>query len=286
MDWKNVSSEGKGNCVRIPNFESVRFVWLIEAVGQHLQLDQSTFLDICKSVLSDLCEHPTILNPLKYLQDICVISKSPSLQLIPMLRETVNRVFARVLRTQYDFLHRYIFGGYVHGRWDGEMAIGLSDAVAAWTLYLKTIRERTVEIPNLPQLIVTSLINDSLAFFQIYYGGIQPSRERATDLRRDIFVILTVSEEAFPGKFSGDTIRKAWFLLAIAAVSGASDDDLREVKPIQGMSEKVFLGLEHSDTEFVDYKLALGQVMAQFTDEVNSFPAVFASVRQNFESHT
>jgi hypothetical protein len=266
----------------LAHFDSERFVWLIEAIGEHLQLAHETFMEICRSVLVDLCERPTIPHPLEFLYDICVISKSPSLQALPILHETVNRVYSRVVKAQHDFLHRFIFGCCVNDAWTGEKDVGVSDPVKIWQLYIVTVSERAKTMVGVPQSLIGALIMDSLEFFRAFYGELKPSRARGKDLRRDIFVIVSVAEEIYPGQLPGDGLQKAWFLLAIAAATGASDSQIRDMRPEKVASANVFLGLEHTDSEFLDYAASLAKLSGQFSGEEDGLRSMFTSVRQRF----
>jgi hypothetical protein len=170
--------------LRVRDFDAHRFVWLVEVIGEHLQLAQPAFLEICRDVLVEYADVPTIAHPIAYLQDICVISTSPALQLLPILNDVVTRVFARALSAQLEFLHRYIFGCFVQNRWDDEATGRVSDAVVAWRLYIQTVVRRVSEMPELPATVTGALIDESLSFFQTYYGAMRPSRARAAGSRR------------------------------------------------------------------------------------------------------
>lgn len=267
----------------LPDFDAHRFVWLVEAIKNNLHLSTATFRGICESVLKEFANKDFEQQALSMLHKMCIISTSPFLQEIPTLKTSIDNVFKRVIKEQHKFTHRYIFGCFVSIMWDGEEEPELSEPLQAWKLYLENLDQRIKEKPELPNLLMMDLIIDSLTYFIGYYGEVQPSKARAVNLRRDIFEIVDLCIQYHPGKMSEETLSKVWYLLYIVAVSGASDAELEHVEHLDCKEcSDPYLGLEHTDRSFADYKLALGRLSKKFEAEFQAFPSMVEFIRVNY----
>ncbi|OHT02800.1 hypothetical protein TRFO_29926 [Tritrichomonas foetus] len=266
----------------IPDFDAHRFVWLVEAIHDNLHVSSATLRTICENVLKEYAGKDFGSQALSRLHKMCIISTSPFLQQLSMLQTSINTVFKRVIEEQHKFVNKYIFGCYVNSLWDENIEKGVSEPLTAWSLFVKNLAFRIKEKPELPNMLLIDLIDDSLTYFTGYYGEVQPSKERSIDLRRDIFVIAQVIKDFYPGKIIEDTLRKCWFLLYIAAVAGADEELLKNVKHMNSQTDEPFLGLEHDDKDFADYKLALGRLSMKFESEFEAFEAMCDFIRKGY----
>lgn len=269
----------------LPNFKGHRFVWLVESIHDHLHLSEKTFGSICKDVLEIITDDKNCSGtPIHRLYRMCVISTSPLLHNLSVIKSAINKVFASVIRDQHLFVRKYIFGSFINCVWTGDSDGRLSDPIAAWQIYLESLNRKIKDKPEIPDLLILDLINDSLQHFVGYYSEVQPSKSRSENLRRDIFAIVTSCSEFYPKKMGSDTLQKIWFLLAIAAVSGATDEQVNEFKQLDCKEgDKPFLGLGHTDAEFEDYMLALGRLLKKFEGESGSIRFMIDFVRKNYK---
>lgn len=271
--------------ISIPDFDPNKFVWLIEVMNQNLHMPSESIKKICETVLKEFSEqNSTETSSLTRLQQICTISTSPLLQKIPLLKETLNKVFETTVLDQRKFVHRYIFGSFVNYVWEGEAQPNLSDPLVEWKLFIINLSARLEDRPELPKLLLSDIIANSLPYFVGYYGEVQPSIERSVNLRMDIFEIVNVCVKYHPGAISTETLKLIWYLLYIAAVSGAKDEDLNisnyEDPP---QDNQPFLGLKHSDHEFDNYRKALAVLGKKFEQENDVIPDMVKFIRTNYQ---
>jgi hypothetical protein len=75
-----------------------------------------------------------------------------------------------------------------------------------------------------------------------------------------------------------------WFLLFVVAISGAEEADLRDIVPAQCEEEQeLFLGLEHTNRELLDYRTALCRLRPKFEAEfAEGFSSMVSFLRQNY----
>jgi hypothetical protein len=269
----------------IPKFDGKRFVWLLEAVGQHLMIPPRSFRRVCEAVLGSFCERDAMDDPLSYLCRMCQISTSPSLQSFPgVLQETVSRVFGRVVAEQHELMRRYLFGCYVTCSWDGASPPELSIPLRGWRLYVQNLVRKTQRMAELPRTLFIDVITNSLNFFVGYYGEVQAKREKAASLRRDIFEGVAVCVTYWPGPVDPEALESIWFLLSICAISGAPDELVAgEIDAVDcPENDQPYLGLAHNETDFEDYHLALSRLVMKFENERDTVPTMIKFLRQNY----
>lgn len=291
------------NFPQIPDFDAHQFVWLIESIQDHMHIPQSVLKPICESVVTDYVKQPIKDDAFSRLYKMCIISTSPFLQQISMLQNSINLVFKNVLKEQRKFVHKYIFGSYVHIIWDNgdlkdqktkkkvevdddeiEDFTRPSDPLYEWKLYITNLARRVKSKSELPVMLIIDCVNDSLDFFTAYYSEVQPLKNNSAKLRIDIFELVTTIKEVYPGDIPEDKLKNMWFLLYIAAVSGAPKELLDDVKHMNSpKGNDPFLGLEHTSSEFKDYKVALGRLSMKFEIEFESFPIMVKFIRKKYE---
>ena len=270
--------------INLPEFNAHKFVWLVEAIDKNLHIPHETFKKVCETVLKDYAEKDFGDQSLSRLHKMCIISTSPFLQKLSILQSVINTVFKKVIEEQKRFVNKYIFGCYVNSLWDkDDGVVRLSDALIAWELYVRNLSFRIKEKPELPHQLLIDLIDESLSYFIGYYGEVQPTKQKSVNLRMDIFLIARICAEFYPGKVPEESIRKIWFLLYIAAVSGASDQELNNIQHLKSENNDVFLGLKHTDKEFSDYQMALGRLSTKFENESEAFEPMRKFVRKNYD---
>ncbi|OHS96399.1 hypothetical protein TRFO_37471 [Tritrichomonas foetus] len=274
----------------LPNFDARRFVWLVEVIRQNLHIPDEELQKICQSVLSQFSEkqkqeeNESIDNSLALLHKMCIISTSPFLHKEKILQDVINSTFKTVLQAQHEFTQNYIFSCFVNCVWNLEQATGrLSDPVIVWKLYLENTFSKIHKKKELPALLLVDLVDNSLSNFIGYYGEIQPSKERAKDMRRDIFTIVDLAQKFNQAQLGPDQLKKIRYLLNIAAVSGAQNDQLKNVEAEDYKNRNdPFLGLRHTECEFDDYPLALARLNKDFETEKDVFPSMVEFIRKNY----
>ena len=275
-----------------PDFDAKRFVWLIEAINDNLHMSDNDLKSICESVLKEFANSSdSEENALLKLRKISVISTSPFLQTIPVLKELINKSFRNAVMSQRKFIHRYIFGSYVNFVWTGEAHPNISDPLIEWKLYISNLADRINENNELPSVLLADIIGNSLSYFIGYYGEVQPSKERSVNLRMDIFAIVETCIKYYPNddskssqvNFTPEILKQIWYLLYIVAFSGAKDEELQDVKYEQAKEDNTpFLGLKHNDTDFENYREAIGILGKKFEAENEIFPQMIEFIRQNY----
>ena len=199
------------------------------------------------------------------------------------MKQSITNLTSKVLEDQELFLRKYIFCSFACCDWESIEETRNTDAFKCWKLYILNIAIKLQEKPEYPMEILSDLIDDSLCLFVSYYGDLQPTKHKSATMRMDIFAIVETAAQYYPGEIPDDTLKRMWYLLYIAAVSGAGDMDLQHCKPVENdISEAPFLGLDRTDCEFIDYKSALERLSKKFESEFNNFPRMVRFIRKNY----
>ncbi|KAK8881690.1 hypothetical protein M9Y10_039615 [Tritrichomonas musculus] len=278
--------------ISFPEFDAHRFVWLVEAINDNLHMKEKDLRSICENVLNDFSKQmDSDESSLTKLQKMCVLSTSPFLQTMPAMNDLVTKTFQNTALSKRKFVHRYIFGSYVHFVWLGEALPRVSDPLVEWRLYISNLAGRINESHELPALLLADVINDSLSYFIGYYGEVQPSKERSVNLRMDIFTIVDTCAQYYPNdgskaSFTQETLKQIWYLLYIVAFSGAKDEELENVKYDKPSEDNTpYLGLKHNNTDFENYREAIGILGKKFESENEIFPQMIEFIRQNYNNN-
>lgn len=272
--------------IELQDFDAHRFVWLVEAIHKHLHLSSTSLRLICEKVVDDYVNQDEEKQTIGRLLKVCIISTSPFLHQLPLIKESINNLFLAVIDEQRTFLRKYIFGCFYSIDWNSRhpCKAEFSMPFKCWRLYLMNLASRIQHNPDLPNLLLKDFLDDSLVLFDGYYGDVQPSRERAILLRVDLLGIVELISLHYPVEFSNDTLRRMWYLLYIVAVCGARNDEIAAVKPCEcEESQHPFLGLEKSGCDFIDYKLALGRLCKIFENESESLPSMVKFIRAKYD---
>lgn len=268
---------------KLPDFDAYRFVWLVEAVHNHLHLANSVLKQICEHVLQDYTLRESTQPPRVRLHKMCVISTSRFLQQLKLVRESINSIFREVIEEQRLFVRKYIFSCFACIDWSAPYENSISEPLNCWRLMLVNITATLREKHELPISLLIDFIDDSLVLFEGYYGSVQATRAKSSDLRQDIFTIVELVTQFYPAEMENTTLKRLWFLLLIAAVSGARDEMLVGVTGIDSEDPtSPFLGLERDATDFIDYKLALQVLTKKFENESEAFEGMVTFVRAKY----
>lgn len=306
------------NFITIPDFDSKRLVWLIEVIHEHTHIDEKKLNDICNKLVNKIVkDNGTEKNTLNKLYKLCVLSSSPFLHSMKEIPTAIDDVFQKVLKDQRQFLRQYVICNFVSCDWLNKGPVALSDVFKCWKLYMINLTCRLQEKPELTSLLLEDAIEESLMMFENYYGSAQPIQERSICLRMDIFaiietiVILTnnngktnskdkdknannavpLSQNTFQVtlevRLSPVGLKRCWYLLYIAAVSGASEFDLKNAKPAQkDDSNDIMLGLDKYGADFLDYRIALEKLSKKFESEFSNFQNMVDFIRKNYNKPT
>jgi hypothetical protein len=274
--------------LQIKEYDPNRFVWLIETMRENAFLSITVFRQICESTLEIFADGKTNESALSRLRSIIILSTSPTFQQIPTLKLVVDITFTKIVETQRDFANRYLFGGFIACGWtaeyaDGEPSDQISVQLRLWRLYLVNLIARIEQIPEIPKFLITAFMDDSLIFFNGYYGEVQASKTYSVRLRMDILELVHLFEIYYPMKIPIEIKQKLWYLLLLVAISGCSETDLEHViKQDCKESDELFLGVGHTDREFNDYLLALCRLTQKFETEFEHFPSMTQFVRAKY----
>jgi hypothetical protein len=267
---------------RLPRCPMRRFVWLVECVARHLQLSGSSLRRVCEAVVREFCERADVPRPLVRLQQLTVLSTSPSLAELPTFRASVEAALTATIQALVRFTHRYVFSCYVTCYWLDAREEGLSDAVRAWRIFFATTLARMREM-ELPESYVVQFVDMNLSFMNKYYGDVQASRVRAADLRREVFVVVDLIVGAARGRLPREMLETVWLMLMMTAVSGAEDAQLARIETLESPEpDTPWLALEHTDADWVDYGMALGRLMKKFDAELSLLPEMISWIRKNY----
>jgi hypothetical protein len=269
--------------VALPDFDAQRFIWLVEAIRQHLRVDARAFLSLCEGVIQGFADDKSDTDSLSRLHKLCIISTSPFLRDLDSIPALIDRFYRVVIMERRDFVRKFIFAGYAGVDWDAA-AGRLSDPCQAWCLFLKSCVAQMTERRELPGQLLATILDDSLHFFVGYYGGVQTSQTRAAAFRLELFTIVKTIDENYTEEMTENMVRQMHYLLYLAAVSGATDLELESCAPAAEPIDPAqkFLGLEVAGSDFVDYEIALGKLAKYFEGEFSSFPAMATFVRANY----
>jgi hypothetical protein len=142
------------------------------------------------------------------------------------------------------------------------------------------------KFPDIPKLVTVAFMDDSLLWLNQYYGEVQASKRFSVKLRKEVLEIVRLFEECYPIKMPADTKQKLWYLLLVVAISGASNEDLANVTKADCKErDEVYLGLAHTDKDFVDYRAALSRLSIKFEAEFELFPTMVQFVRANYNGN-
>ena len=273
--------------IKLQDFDAYRFVWLAESIHEHLHCPNNLLKQTCEEVIQDYLKEEE-KHSMNKLYKLCIISTSPFLHQLPILRESIESIFHTVIEEQRLFVRKYIFICFSSNDWTGPRTNKITEPLHCWVLYLENLSYRIKDKPELPILLLVDFINDSLSLFSGYYGEVQPTKEKSVNLRIDIFTIIDLITEYYPTDITPDALKMIWYLLYIAAISGASDFDLENV----GMTfiesdepDSPYLGLEKTQSEFVDYRLALERLGKKFEAEKDTLPKMIHFIRENYFYH-
>jgi hypothetical protein len=124
--------------------------------------------------------------------------------------------------------------------------------------------------PELPRLLISGVVEDSLDLFVGYYGGLQPGRRPAAEMRAEIFGIIGVIVEVV-AQLTDGMMKQLHRLLLFAALSGMIPEEIANCSAgsvTLGMAlVDPFLGLAMSGSDFVDYRTAIRRLAARFEED-------------------
>ncbi|KAH0787367.1 hypothetical protein GPJ56_008719 [Histomonas meleagridis] len=269
--------------IHFEDFDSYRFVWVIEAIKDNFRIATSTFRTMCEKVLEEYSKSED-KRPLNKLHKLCVISTSPFLCNFPIVKETIENEFKLQIIAQRKFSRKYVFSCFSTIDWSTRSTVSTTIPYKSWRLFLENLNATIQEKPELPILILADFINDSLTAFNGIYGVAQPTRERSVILRMDIFAIVDSIVQFYPMEMDETILNKIWYLLYIAAISGATVNELEEIEYSEAPEPSdPLLGLERNATGFIDYRKALGRLGQKFKDEKESLELMIKFIRQNYK---
>lgn len=273
--------------IKLQDFDPYRFVWLVEAIHEHLHCPNTLLKQTCVDVIQDYLNEEE-KHAINKLYKLCVISTSPFLHQLDILRESIDSIFQTVIEEQRLFIRKYIFICFTCNDWTGPRTNKITEPLHCWILYLENLAFRIKDKPELPILLLVDFINDSLSLFAGYYGEVQPTKEKSVNLRIDIFAIVDRIILCYPTEIPPDALKMIWYLLYIAAISGATDFELENIGLTFIDSDEPdtpYLGLEKTQSEFLDYKIALERLGKKFESEKSTLPKMIQFVRQNYFYH-
>ena len=137
--------------------------------------------------------------------------------------------------------------------------------------------------PELPPLLLVDFLDDSLIMFVGYYGSLQVASACAVNLRMEIFTVVELVAQCYAAEMEDATLKRMWYLLLVAAISGARDTELTDITATPPPdSYSPFLGLERAGPDFADYRLALSVLYGKFESEAHMFESMVTFIRKNF----
>jgi AcrR family transcriptional regulator len=266
--------------MNLPDFDPHRLVWLIEMINIHLHIASHPFMELCESLIRRFAEADNESSLMNKLHKLCVISTSPVLGAVASIHDSIDTMFDQVVDEQREFVRKYIFPSFAIADWLG---VGGGDAYAAWRLWLTNFIQRMNDRVELPRSLLAGVVEDLLDLFVGYYGGLQPARRPAVEMRAEIFGIISVIVEVIP-QVSDEMMRQLHRLLLFAALSGMIPEEIPTCSPgpvTLGMAlADPFLGLAISGADFVDYRTAIRRLSVRF--EEDDFVTMARSMRQNY----
>lgn len=269
--------------MQLPDFDPHRFVWLVEVIHEHLHIQDHKLYEICGNVIKEYIDQNMERSSTTRLYKLCVISTSPFLKSLAMVKESIDALIKVVITDQEIFLRKYLFTSFVNCNWDTVEDTSCTDAFKCWKMYIVNMATNIQERPEYPAELLATVLDNSLILFEGYYAEVQPIKQRSASMRLDIFGIVETVEQYYPMELSDDSLRRCWYLLYIAAVSGAGDLDLQNAKPaMRDVTESPGLDLDIMKSDFVDYKLALERCSKKFESEFGNFQAMVEFIRKNY----
>ena len=267
----------------LPDFDAQRFVWLVEAISSNLHVPDDSLKEMCLETIQKFADSENV-RTLQKLHKLCAFSTSPFMQNFQLLKKLINSTFVDLIEEQRNFIRRYIFSCFATLVFDTETADNApSMPVQCWCLYVSNLAAKLADRPELPSLIMIDLLEDSLVLFEGFYGDVQPTEAKAADLRADIIAIAETISRYYPGEPSDETKKRIWYLLFIVSFSGASEEEIAGIRQIESPKPNaIFLGIEHTATDFMNYQLALGVFSSKFASESNDFPQMASFIRANY----
>lgn len=273
-----------GNFMSLPDFDARRFVWLVEVIRTHLHIHEGTLRQICISVITEYLNSTSEKSASNKLYKLCVISTSPFMKKLDLLKTAITDMTTAVLADQQLFLRKYVFSNFAMCDWTSVGDKRNSDAFKCWKLYIVNVAAKLQERPEYPMEIMSELIDESLALFEGYFAEVQPTWRKSANMRMDIFGIVETCAQYYPSEIPDDSLKRMWYLLYIAAMSGAGESEIGACKPAEeDDSDAPFLGLDRTDCEFIDYKLALAKLSKKFESEFETFETMAKFVRLNYK---
>ena len=270
--------------VKLPDFDPHRFVWVVEAINSNLRIVTSKLKEVVMDVISSYISKEDTRKPLQKLYKICVFTTSPFMKNFTLLKQGINTVYRLCVEEQRMFIRRYIFASYPLIKYDtDERVLAPTDPAVCWKLYVTNLSQKLDDKPEIPKMILIDLLDDSLILFEGIFSQIQPTRERAPTLRADIFLVAEVIAQYYPEPIKQDTLKRVWYLLYIAVITGSSEESLNNILPThQQIPKTPLLGLEHTSTDFNSYPLALGYLSKLFEDEKENYPDMVKFIRAKY----
>jgi hypothetical protein len=249
----------------------------------HLRIDSDRFKQLCMATVQEFLESKLEKSSLNRLYKLSALSTSPFLHTEAALQGWIEANMQEVLSDNELFLRKYILPSFVTLTWDAQGDGGVSEPVSCWRLYVQTLACRIKERPELPPQILEEQIDESLQLFTSYFGELQPCKSRAIAMRANLFLIVGTIGQIHPSTLPSETLSRAWYLLYIAAISGAMDGEIRDCKPDPATKEtSLFLGLDVTQSEFCSYPTALGKLSKKFESEFARFPGMASFIRANY----
>ncbi|EAX88782.1 hypothetical protein TVAG_036620 [Trichomonas vaginalis G3] len=217
------------------------------------------------------------------LYKFCVFSTSPLMQTFPLIKKCIDDTFAQFIEEQRIFCRRYIFSCFTSVDWKGKAENCLCDQVKCWRLFVSNSSLRLKERPELPEAMLCDLLDDSMCFFEVFFADAQPTKEKCVDMRSYILQVAETVQEFYPGQIKEQTLHRVWYILFIAAISGALEPELNEIKYVDPPKDNTcLLGLEHNFSEFTSYPFALSVFGKKFEPDKETFEKMTSFIRANF----
>ena len=272
--------------IALNDFDAHRFVWLVEASYSNLHIPSEKLQEICEKTIQKYVEDEDG-KTLTKLYKLCVFSTSPFMSQFDLVKDSINQIFAQLIDERRFFLRKYIFSNFALINWNEHAGTeAASIPMQCWKLYVTNLASRMSDKPEIPSIVMTDLLDDSLVLFVGYYGDIQTTQEKSIQLRADLFTIADIVQLCYPPPIPEDTLQKIWYLLFFAAAAGATDEDIAKIHPSPPPEDNVvFLGLEHTASDFINYPMALNVFASKFKDELDAFHDMAVYVRANFASN-
>lgn len=270
--------------IQLPDYDPHRFVWLVEACNGNLRIPSAKFNEMVQEVLDIVSKQDFEGELLQKLYKFCVMSTSPLMQSFPVIQQHIDETFAALIEGQRTFCRRYIFACFSSIDWSGPSSPNLCEQVKCWQLFVTNTVFRLKDRPELPQALLADLLDDSMCFFEAFFADAQPTKEKAPEMRMDIFAVAETVQENYPGRIKDATLHRVWYILFIAAITNALEHELKDIKYIDPSKDNCcLLGLDHGPTDFSSSKLALAVLGKKFEPDEETFQKMISFIRQNMK---